>query len=68
MNEITGYDSINNFYKIKYCDGDTEEFMPNEITKYQKDFQCYNRVRPSCQLEPLFKNTTNNNTSSAALR
>ena len=34
--EITGYDSINNFYKIKYLDGDIKEFTPNDITKYRK--------------------------------
>lgn len=66
--EITGYDFINNFYKIKYCNGDTEEFMPDEITKYQKELQRYNWGRPPHQLEPLVKNATNNNISPAAPR
>ena len=64
--EITGYDSIKNFYKIKYRDGDIEEFTPDKVTEHQKELQCYSRGHPQRQLQPLVETATNNKTNENA--
>lgn len=34
--EVTGFDATNNLYKVKYQDGDVEEYEPKEMRKYLK--------------------------------
>ena len=66
--EITGHQSLNNFYKIKYYNGDTEKFMPNEIKKFCKHIQQYSRGGPPRQFKSLVEHTTPNTTPLATSR
>ena len=43
--EVTGYDTINEYYKIAYTDGDTEEYDNDDMKRYYKAFQRY--AKPS---------------------
>ena len=39
--EVIGYDAENNWYKIRYLDGDEEEFDDEELKQYRKKTQRY---------------------------
>jgi hypothetical protein len=39
--EVTGFDPSNSYYKIRYTDGDTEEFDHQEVKEYKKKVQAY---------------------------
>mmetsp|Transcript_12970 Transcript_12970/g.32751 ORF Transcript_12970/g.32751 Transcript_12970/m.32751 type:complete len:310 (+) Transcript_12970:132-1061(+) len=39
--EVTGYDAENKWYKIRYLDGDEEEFDEEELKQYRKKVQRY---------------------------
>lgn len=41
--KVTKYNSINKFYRIKYLDGDEDDFHHQEMTKYKKRHQKYNK-------------------------
>ena len=42
--EVMMYDPTNNLYRIKYRDGDIDDFNYNEVTKYRKVKQKYRKV------------------------
>ena len=42
--EVTAYDSINNLYKIKYREGEIDDFTYEELMKYRKTHQKYRKV------------------------
>ena len=39
--EVTDYDPTNRYYKIRYLDGDTEEYTPQEMKQYYHLYQRY---------------------------
>ena len=43
--EITSYDPVNNYYKVKFEDGDREEYTYGEILLYRKSKQIYSRKK-----------------------
>ena len=43
--EITSYDPVNNYYKVKFKDGDREEYAYDEILLYRKSTQIYSRKK-----------------------
>ena len=55
--EVTHYDPINNFYTIKYQDGEGDEYDHNEIKKYKKPKQWYQHKQYACML--TFKTDNN---------
>ena len=53
--EVTAYDSINNRYKIKYKEGEIDDFTYEELRKYRKTHQKYRKV---LKLKCINKTTT----------
>ena len=45
--EVTHYNQTNKFYKIKYRDGDTEDYSHSEMKQYRKPKQHYRKTGPS---------------------
>ena len=43
--EITLYDPVNNYYKVKFKDGDREEYTYDEILMYRKSKKLYFRKK-----------------------
>ena len=43
--EITSYDPVNKYYKVKFEDGDREEYTYGEILLYRKSKQVYSRKK-----------------------
>ena len=41
--EVTDYDPTNRYYKIRYLDGDTEEYTPQEMKQYYHPYQRYTK-------------------------
>ena len=39
--EIASYDPVNGYYKVKFKDGDREEYTYNEIRLYRNSRQTY---------------------------
>ena len=39
--EVTNYDPTNQYYRIKYLDGDTEDFTPQEMKDHYHPYQRY---------------------------
>ena len=53
--EVTAYNSINNLYKIKYKEGEIDDFTYEELRKYRKTHQKYRKV---LKLKCINKTTT----------
>ena len=49
--EVTGYDAKNNLYKVKYQDGDIEEYDPEVMRKFKKKRQQYSKPNTSSRKE-----------------
>ena len=41
--EVVNYDPTNQYYRIKYLDGDTEDFTPQEMKQYLHPYQRYSQ-------------------------
>ena len=55
--EIVSYDDTEKFYKIKFTDGDTEEFTHREVTKHKKKRQNYSTSKSNGQANATYRNT-----------
>ena len=56
--EVMAYDTTNNLYRIKYRDGDIDDFNYDELTEYRKPQQKY---RKKLKLQQIKTPTTNTN-------
>lgn len=48
--ELVAYDPLTNSYLVRYLNGDTEEYTPNEVTKHYKENQSYCSWTSAAQL------------------